>query len=173
MTSKKRKVLLNETVRHVGKVGDVVEVSPGYARNYLIPKGLAVEPTPGNLKRVEARRAEIERLERERRAGQEAMIARLQGVEITLVRRANEQGHLFGSVTATDIANELTAQGFAVEPGDINLQGRLDHIDRFNVEVRFSDDLATEIKVYVAPDEESKQAMEAAAKAKADASSGE
>lgn len=169
MSSKKRKVLLNETVRHVGKVGDVVEVSAGYARNFLIPKGLAVEPTPGNLKRVEARRAEIERLERERRAAQEALVARLQGVEITLVRRANEQGHLFGSVSATDIANELTAQGFAVEPGDINLQGRLDRIDRFAVEVRFGDDLATEIKVYVAPDEESKQAMEAAAKAKANA----
>jgi len=171
MTSKKRKVLLNETVRHVGKVGDVVEVSAGYARNFLIPKGLAVEPTPGNLKRVEARRAEIERLERERLAGQAAMIARLQGVEITLVRRANEQGHLFGSVSATDIANELKAQGYDLEPGDINLKGRLDRIDRFEVEVRFSDELATEIKVYVAPDEESKAAMEAAAKAKADAPS--
>jgi large subunit ribosomal protein L9 len=169
MTSKKRKVLLNETVRHVGKVGDVVEVSPGYARNYLIPKGLAVEPTPGNLKRVEARRAEVERLERERRATQEAMIGKLQSVEITLVRRANEQGHLFGSVSATDIANELKAMGYDLEPGDINLKGRLDRIDRFSVEVRFSDDLATEIKVYVAPDEESKAAMEAAAKAKAEA----
>lgn len=171
MTSKKRKVLLNETVRHVGKVGDVVEVSAGYARNFLIPKGLAVEPTPGNLKRVEARRAEIERLEKERRAAQEAMIGKLESVEITLVRRANEQGHLFGSVSATDIANELKAQGFDLEPSDINLQGRLDRIDRFSVEVRFSDDLATNIKVYVAPDEESKAAIEAAAKAEADASS--
>ena len=69
------KLLLNESVKNVGKVGDVVEVSPGYARNFLIPKGLAVEPTPNNVKKIEARRKEIERLERERREQQAAVIA--------------------------------------------------------------------------------------------------
>src|SRR5690606_5359202 len=98
------KLLLRESIRNVGKVGDVVEVSPGFARNYLLPKNLAVEPTPGNIKKVEERRKEIERLERERREQQEALIRQLEGVEVTLERRANEQGHLFGSVTATDIA---------------------------------------------------------------------
>jgi large subunit ribosomal protein L9 len=169
MKSNTKKILLNETVRHVGKVGDVVEVSAGYARNFLIPQGLAVEPTQGNLKRVEARRAEIERVEKERRAQQEAIIGKLQGIEITLERRANEQGHLFGSVSATDIANELVAQGYQIEPGDVDLQGRLDHIDRYTVRVQFADDLATEIKVYVAPDSESKQVIEAAAKARREA----
>lgn len=163
------KVLLKESIRNLGRVGDVVDVSPGYARNYLIPNDLAAEPTPNNLKKVEAIRQEIERRERERREQQEAMVRQLQGVEVTLERRANEQGHLFGSVTATDIAKALQAQGFNLEAGDINLPGRLDHVDKYMIEVRFAEDLKTEVKVYVAPDAESRAAMDAAAKAKATA----
>ena len=163
------KLLLKESIKNVGRVGDVVEVSAGYARNYLLPKDLAVQPTPGNIKKVEERRKEIERIERERREEQAALIKQLEGVEVTLERRANEQGHLFGSVTATDIAKALQAQGFNINPDDINLPGRLDRIDRYGVEVKFADDLATEVKVYVAPDAESKATMDAAAKAKSDA----
>src|SRR5438132_13038450 len=110
------KLLLKESIKHVGKVGDIVEVSPGYARNYLLPRDLAAEPTPNNVKKIEARRKEIERLERERREQQEALIQQLSGVEVTLERKANEQGHLFGSVTATDIAKALQAQGFNIKP---------------------------------------------------------
>ena len=160
------KLLLKESIKNVGRVGDVVEVSAGYARNFLLPKDLAVEPTPGNVKKIEERRKEIERQERERREQQEALIKQLEGVEVTLERRANEAGHLFGSVTATDIAKALQAQGFNIHPDDINLPGRLDRIDKYMVEVKFADDLATEIKIYVAPDAESKAAMDAAAKAK-------
>src|SRR5271163_4011182 len=98
------KLLLKESIKNVGRVGDIVEVSAGYARNYLLPRDLAVQPTPNNVKKVEARRKEIEKQERERREQQEALIGRLTGIEITLERRANEQGNLFGSVTATDIA---------------------------------------------------------------------
>ena len=78
------KLLLKESIKNVGKVGDIVEVSPGYARNYLLPKDLAVQPTPNNVKKVEARRKEIEKQERDRREQQEAMIGRLTGIEITL-----------------------------------------------------------------------------------------
>ena len=165
----KTKILLNESVRHVGRVGDVVEVSPGYARNFLIPKGLAVEPTKANLKRVEVRKQEIERLEREERARQQAVIAKLAGVEITLERRANEQGHLFGSVGASDIAHALQQQGYAVEASDINLPGKLDAIEKYTVEVKFAEDLATDIKVWVAPDADSKAAIDAYNKAHAPA----
>src|SRR5689334_22685468 len=110
------KLLLKESVKHVGKVGDVVEVTAGFARNYLLPQQLAVEPTPGNMKKIEARRQEIERIEREKRSQKEALIKQLAGVEVTLERRTNEQGHLFGSVTATDIAKSLQAQGFTINP---------------------------------------------------------
>lgn len=163
------KVLLRESIRNVGKVGDVVEVSAGYARNYLLPKHLAVEPTPGNIKKIEARRQEIERQERERRSQQEALIKQLVGVEVTLERKANEQGHLFGSVTATDIAKSLQAQGFNIVAADINLPGRLDRIDTYTAQVKLADDLSADVKVWVAPDAESKALMEAARKAAAQA----
>ena len=108
-----------------------------------------MQPTPGNIKKVEERRKEIERIERDRRDQQAAMIKQLETVEVTLERRANEQGHLFGSVTATDIAKALQAQGFNVNPNDINLPGRLDQIEKYSVQIKFAEDLATEIKVWV------------------------
>jgi large subunit ribosomal protein L9 len=155
------KLLLNESIKSVGRVGDVVEVSPGFARNYLLPKGLAVQPTPANVKRIEARRKEIEKQERERREQQAALIAQLAKVEVTLERKANEQGSLFGSVTATDIAKALQTQGFNVLPGDVNLPGRLDRVNTYTVRIKFADDLATDLKVWVAPDAESKTLIDA------------
>src|SRR3954469_7951471 len=132
------KLLLKESIKNVGKVGDVVEVSPGYARNYLLPKDLAVEPTANNVKKIEARRKEIEKLERERREQQAALIKQLEGVEVTLERRANEQGHLFGSVSAADTAKALQAQGFNIEAADVNLPGKLDRIDTYQVQIKFA-----------------------------------
>ena len=161
------KLLLNESIKNVGKVGDVVEVSAGYARNFLLPKGLAVAPTPNNVKKIEARRKEIERQERERRDQQAALIKQLEGVEVTLERKANEQGHLFGSVSATDIAKALQGQGFNINPDDVNLPGKLDRIEKYTVRIRFTEDLTTDLKVWVAPDQESKELISAAAKTKA------
>jgi len=158
------KLLLKESVKHVGKVGDVVEVSAGFARNFLLPQDLAVKPTPGNMKKIEARRQEIERMEREKRSEQESLIKQLEGVEVTLERRANEQGHLFGSVTATDIAKSLQAQGFNINPDDVNLPGRLDRIEKYTVKVKLAEDLVSDVKVWVAPDAESKASIEVAQK---------
>ena len=114
------KLLLKESIKNVGRVGDIVEVSPGYARNYLLPQDLAVEPTPNNVKKIEAQRKEIEKQERERREQQAALIKVLAAVEVTLERRANEQGHLFGGVSATDIAKSLQGQGYNVNPDDVS-----------------------------------------------------
>jgi len=165
------KLLLQESIKNVGRVGDVVEVSPGYARNYLIPQGLAVEPTKSNLKKVEARRAEIERQEREKREQQERLLKTLVGKDVTLVRRANEQRHLYGAVSATDIAKQLQADGYNVNADDVLLPGKLDRIDTYTVKIRFAEELETDLKVYVAPDAESKAAIDAysAEQAKADA----
>jgi large subunit ribosomal protein L9 len=158
------KLLLKESIKNVGRVGDVVEVSPGYARNYLIPHDLAVEPTPNNVKKIEERKKEIEKQEREMRAQQEALLKRLEGVEVMVERRANEQGHLFGSVSATDISKALQAQGFNVEPGDVNLPGKLDRIDKYAVTIKFAEDLSGEVKVWVNPDPDSKAAIDAYSK---------
>ena len=163
------KLLLQESIKNVGRVGDVVEVSPGYARNYLLPKGLAVEPTKSNLKKVEARRQEIEKQEREKRDQQERLLKKLEGKDVTLERKANDQGHLYGAVSATDIARQLQADGFNVEAEDVLLPGKLDQINTYTVKIRFAEDLETDLKVYVAPDAESKAAIDAARKAAADA----
>src|SRR4051812_42885473 len=160
------KLLLKESIKHVGRVGDVVEVSAGYARNYLLPKDLAVEPTPNNVKKIEARRKEVERLEAEKREQQKQLIGKMAGVEVTLERRANEQGHLFGSVSATDISKALQAQGYDVGADDVYLPGRLDQINNYTVKVKFAEDLETDLKVWVAPDAESKAAIDAARKTK-------
>src|SRR5436853_2486424 len=154
------KLLLKESIKTVGGVGDVVEVSPGYARNYLLPNDLAVHPTPGNIKKIEERRKEVEGQERELREQQAALVKQLEGVEVTLERRANEQGHLFGGVSATDIAKALQAQGFNVQPDDVNLPGKLDRIEKYTVVIRFAEDIKGDVKVWVAPDAESKAAIE-------------
>jgi len=163
------KLLLKESIKNVGRVGDVVEVSSGYARNYLLPNDLAVQPTPNNVKKIEARRQEILAQEKARREERAAALKTLEGVEVTLERRANEQGHLFGSVSATDIAKALQAQGHQVEPDDINLPGKLDRIEKYTVVISFAEDLKAEIKVWVAPDAESKEGIDAARKARDDA----
>ena len=163
------KLLLKESIKNVGKVGDVVEVSPGYARNYLLPKDLAVQPTAGNIKKVDERRKEIERQERERRDQQAALIKQLEGVEVTLERRANEQGHLFGSVTATDVAKGLQTQGYNVEPEDVNLPGKLDQVRDYTVVIKFADDLSADLKVWVHADAESRAAIEEFKKTRATA----
>ena len=163
------KLLLKESIKNVGRVGDVVEVSSGYARNYLLPNDLAVQPTPNNVKKIEARRQEILAQEKARREERAAALKTLEGVEVTLERRANEQGHLFGSVSATDIAKALQSQGHQVEPDDINLPGKLDRIEKYTVVISFAEDLKAEIKVWVAPDAESKEGIDAARKARDDA----
>src|SRR2546428_6310333 len=161
------KLLLKESIKNVGRVGDIVEVSPGYARNYLLPRDLAVQPTPNNVRKVEERRKEIDRQERERREQQARMIQQLSGVEVQLERRANEQGHLFGSVTATDVAKGLQAQGFNIEPGDVNLPGKLDQVRDYTVTIRFAEDLVAQVKVWVHADAESRAAIEAYKKGQA------
>jgi len=161
------KLLLKESIKNVGRVGDVVEVSSGYARNYLLPNDLAVQPTPNNVKKIEARRQEILAQEKARREERAAALKTLEGVEVTLERRANEQGHLFGSVSATDIAKQLQAQGYSIEADDISLPGKLDRIDTYKVVVSFADDLKAEVKIWVNPDPESKAAIDEFNKSKA------
>jgi len=165
--SKNVKLLLKESIRSIGRVGDIVEVSAGYARNYLLPQDLAVLPTPNNVKKVEERKKEIEKIERERREQQAALIGRLSGVEVMLERRANEQGHLYGAVSATEVAKALQGQGFNIEPEDVNLPGKLDRISNYQVTIRFAEDLETEIKVWVNADPDSKAAIDAYNKQKA------
>lgn len=161
------KLLLNESVRHLGKVGDVVEVKPGYARNFLIPRNLAVQPTADNLKRIEAKRKEYERIETERRERQQKLLNSLEGYEVVLERRANERGHLYGGISASDIAFALDeAQvtkdfpGEEITADEINLHGKIDAVGTFTADIRFASDLIQDINVTVKADPDSQQLMD-------------
>ena len=154
------KLLLNESVRALGRVGDVVEVSPGYARNYLVPGELAVQPTPTNLARVEEKRQEVLRLEAIEREKQAELLKKLEGQTFAIERRANERGHLFGSVTASDVAAKLQDEGHDVQADQVNLLNRIDEVGEVEVELLFHDDLRGPIKIDVTPDAESKAAID-------------
>lgn len=145
-------ILLNENVDSLGIVGDVVKVRSGYARNYLLPYGLAIAPTKGNVARLAARRAEVEKKLKEVRAQQEALLVKLEGYELTIQRSANEQGVLFGGVTARDVAEAMRAEGYAVEDRVIRMGAQIKRLDSYEVPVVLAADLRTTIKLWVVSD---------------------
>ncbi|MFZ0034718.1 MAG: 50S ribosomal protein L9 [Sedimentisphaerales bacterium] len=143
------KVLLCEDVRELGWLGDVVEVSTGYARNYLLPQRLAVVPTAGNLRSLAkeaAKRAEQRKLERERL--QEAAAA-VEGAEAVVAAKANEQGVLFGSVGVHEIAENLRAQGFKVTDEIVWLAEHIKQVGTHKVTLKFDKDSAATVNVVV------------------------
>ena len=145
-------VILREDVKSLGKAGDLVRVKPGYGRNYLLPSGLAYEATEGNKKRIAAEtRARSTRAEAERTEAQ-AQAARLGAVELTLKGKAGEEGKLFGSVTASDIAEALAAKGVEVDRRRIELDQPIKTLGRHTVGVRLHADVRAEIRVDVVPE---------------------
>ena len=114
-------VILLEAVENLGKLGDTVKVKPGYARNYLLPQGKAMPATKENLAEIEAHRAELERQEAEALAMAKARAEELEGREVVVVRKAGDEGKLFGSVGPADIAEALAKQGAEVERQEIRL----------------------------------------------------
>lgn len=151
-TKKTIKLLLVENVENLGIVGDVVEVKPGYARNYLLPMALATEPSEEAMKAVEERRKEVERQLREEREQKERLIGQLEGKEITLQRSANAQGVLFGSVTQHDIAESLREEGFAIRERDVRIGEPIKQLDSYEIPIQLDDDLRTDIKLWVVSD---------------------
>jgi len=142
-------IILRQGVENLGKPGDVVNVKAGYARNYLLPHGLAYEATPGNLKRIQQERDRLEAAENERRAGAQGIAERLEQVSLTFSARVGEEGKLFGSVTATDIAQQLETQGFHVEKRQIDLHEPIKALGVYRVPVRLHADVKPEIRVWV------------------------
>lgn len=145
-------LLLLENVDNLGIVGDVVKVRPGYARNFLLPMGLADTPSPEKIQELAARRAEVEAELKRIREAQTAMIERLEGHEISLERAANDLGVLFGGVSQHDIAEALRGEGFEVEDRFIRLGEQIKRVDSYTVPVVIDKELKTEIKVWVNSD---------------------
>jgi len=142
-------VILRQAVENLGKPGDVVKVKNGYARNYLLPRDLAYEATPGNLKRIQQERDRLETAENQRRDTAQGLASKLEQVSLTFSARVGEEGKLFGSVTATDIAQQLEAQGFHIEKRQIDLHEPIKALGVYRVPVRLHADVKPEIKVWV------------------------
>lgn len=144
-------VLLAKDVPGLGHAGDVVEVKPGYARNYLLPYGLAVAATPANVKRVEKYKQRLAQLEAERRRSLEEMARQLANMEIHVEAAANEMGHLYGSVGPTEIVEALRAHGITIEPDMVRLEGVIKQTGLYNVKIRLAPDIEAEISLWVVP----------------------
>ncbi len=147
------KIILLENVEKVGRKGDILEVSPGFARNYLLPRKLAMEVTPGNLKTVEMQQKALKKkLEKERLTYQE-LIKQLNQVTLTFVRRSSEKDVIFGSVSAADIQEELARQGFEIDRKKIVLEEPIKRLGTFSVPVKVYHEDRAEIKVVVVKEE--------------------
>ena len=145
-------VILREDIRTLGKAGELVKVKPGYARNYLLPKGLAYEATEGNRKRVLAEsKARMARAAEERSAA-EALANGLRAVSLRFARKAGEEGRLFGSITSQDIAEALAAQGHDVDRRRIDLEHPIKALGEHTVEIRLHTDVIAAIRVSVVPE---------------------
>ena len=142
-------IILRQAVENLGKTGDVVNVKPGYARNYLLPHGLAYEATPGNLKRIQQERDRLEAAENDRRSTAQGLAEKLEQVSLTFSARVGEEGKLFGSVTSTDIAAQLEAQGFHVEKRQIDLHEPIKALGVYRVPIRLHADVKPEVRVWV------------------------
>ena len=145
------KVLLRQDVPALGTIGDIVEVATGYARNYLLPQHVAVEPTDANLKQIEQERKDREKREKQRVETLKGVAKRLDGTSVTIRAKANELGHLFGSVTETHIAHALEDEGFKVDPSKIALAEPIRTLDKFRVPVHLAEGINAEIEVWVVP----------------------
>ena len=144
------KVILTEEIRGLGTRGDVVTVKDGYARNFLIPKNLAQEATPGNLKAIEHQRRKWALLAQEEKNAAQKQADRVKGVKIQIEKRVGEHGHLFGSVTANEIADALMEKGIEVDKRRIELGSPIKNIGLHDVEVRLHRDVTASIQVEVA-----------------------
>ena len=148
------KVLLREDVDDLGARGEIVRVRAGYARNYLLPRNLAVEATAGNVKGIEAERAALLKKEANERSTAEAQSQQMGSLVLEFKRRAGEHGALYGSVTSMDIAEALQERGYEIDRHRIHLREPLKRLGDFTVPVRLHREVTIDLQVKVAPEGE-------------------
>jgi large subunit ribosomal protein L9 len=142
-------VILKEHVDHLGRRGEVVKVADGYARNYLLPRKLALAVTENNKRQIERERARAEARDAEERQEAEALKTRLEALEIAIARRVGENDVLFGSVTSADIAEALAERQLTVDRRRIQLADPLKTVGEFVVAVKLTRDVSADVKVKV------------------------
>jgi large subunit ribosomal protein L9 len=142
-------VLLTHPVPHVGQAGDLVKVKPGFARNYLLPQGLATFATPHNLRIVEKHRRRLRELEEARRADLLNLAQQIAQRTIQIEANANAEGHLYGSVNADQIAGALRAEHFPIEAENVKIEGPLKETGLYTIPIHLGQDVDAEIKLWV------------------------
>ncbi len=166
------KIILQENIDKLGTRGQVVEVAKGYARNYLLPRKIALQATPGNLKQLERIRVRLAKIEAQEHAAATEAASTVTGATLTFERKVGQNDQLFGSVTAADIAEALAAQGIEVDKRKVMLGEPIKALGEYEVSVKFHHNVLPKIKVVVAreggplePELEAKAEAEAAAPA--------
>jgi large subunit ribosomal protein L9 len=144
-------LILTQAMPHLGQAGDLVRVRPGFARNYLVPQGLATFATQTNLRMVEKHRQRLRELEEARRADLQNLAAQIAQRSLTIEANANAEGHLYGSVNAEQIAAALRSEGFPIDPDNVRIEGPLKELGLYSIKLHLAQDIASEVKLWVVP----------------------
>lgn len=144
-------LLLIQSIDHLGKQGEVVRVRPGYAKNYLLPQGLATIATEHHKRMVEKHKARLQEIQNARLAGLRKMAEELGRLSVTIEANANEEGHLYGSVGPVDIVNALKSQQVTITADQVRLQGPLKELGLYTVKIHLGQEIDAELKVWVVP----------------------
>jgi len=147
------RVILMQDVLHTGKRGEIVDVKPGHARNYLIPQGLALEATPGNQKAFEQQRKKIDVRHAHERAAAEELATQINGVQLEIVKRVGESETLYGSVTATEVVHLLEAKGIMIDRRRIDLEGGIKTLGDHPVRIELHPEVVAELSLTVVSEE--------------------
>ena len=143
-------VLLAENVNALGKQGDIVRVKPGFARNFLLPQGLATVATEHNKRMVERHRQRLDALETGRVKDLKTLAEAIGRYSVTLEANANPDGQLYGSIVAADISNSLKAANYAIEPEHIKLEGPLKELGMYTIAIQLHEKVKADVKVWIA-----------------------
>jgi large subunit ribosomal protein L9 len=146
------KVILTKDLDNLGRAGALVDVKPGYGRNYLLPRNLAVLATAKNVRQLEHQKAGILSRAAKEKQNMTAMAQKLSAIEVKFTRKVGEQNKLFGSVTSKDIHEQLAGQGYQVERRQVHLPEPLKDLGTFDVEVKLHPEVAAKVKVTVLPE---------------------
>jgi large subunit ribosomal protein L9 len=144
-------LILAQAVPKLGQAGDVVKVRPGFARNYLVPQGLATFATAHNLRMIEKHRQRLKELEEARRADLQNLAAQIAQRSLTIEANANPEGHLYGSVNADNIAEALRREGFPVQGENVRIEGPLKELGLYTIKIHLAQDVEGEVKLWVVP----------------------
>ena len=143
------KVILKETIEKLGKMGNIIEVKSGYARNFLIPKGLALEATPQNLKILEYEKRMKETAKKKEKGKAVVLAKKLENISCTVKVKAGDDDRIFGSVTHLDVKKALDSQGITVDKRNISLEENIKTVGIYHALVRLHPEVETKIKVWV------------------------